>query len=102
MKSEAVLVDYYFCEPPWAGTLSAWCIRPRGPAGVRKTGGGADTASLCGRVKPPTGWDLEIDVKFKDVLAPSPYVCKRCVTRLKKLLLGHQGFSIEGKSDVKK
>jgi hypothetical protein len=49
-------MSYSFCESAWAGPMSRWHIRPLTSVG-RKLGGGADTASLCGR---RMAWDLEV------------------------------------------
>lgn len=83
---------YAFCEPTIAAPNAPWCIRPVSGAG-RKYGGGIDTASLCGRVKPyehggQGGWDVRDEVT-EDVLEDRsharPIVCPRCVARLREM-----------------
>jgi hypothetical protein len=51
---------YSFCESIHAGPQSAWHIRRRGPDESLKTGGGIQTAGLCGHPKSGQGWDLEV------------------------------------------
>lgn len=65
-----------YCESVYATGTSPWHLRRLTAAG-RKLGGGVDTASLCGRVQPPYGWDLESKV---DLLKGS--VCLACVAAL--------------------
>ncbi len=43
--------EYAFCESVHAAPLAAWHIRRVGEAGL-KLGGGIDTPSLCGRLRP--------------------------------------------------
>jgi hypothetical protein len=50
-----------FCESVYAGPLSRWHLRKLTEKG-KKLGGGVDTPSLCGHVKPPNGWDLEVTI----------------------------------------
>lgn len=74
---------YTFCEPSTAGPCAPWCIRPLTAAG-RKLGGGVDTASLCGRVKPCDvggwgGWDVLCDVKLDQ-----PGACRECLAKLRE------------------
>lgn len=52
---------YSFCESTTASSRSPWCIRRLTDAG-RKTGGGVDTPSLCGRVREGRGWDLTVEL----------------------------------------
>lgn len=53
---------YSFCEAATAGPLAAWHIRPLTAVGP-KFGGGVDTASLCGHVRPALGgWDVRVAV----------------------------------------
>lgn len=83
---------YTFCEPVIAGPNAPWCIRPVSSAG-RKYGGGIDTASLCGRVKPfdlggQGGWDVRTDVTesvLEDRSRAQPMACPRCVARLREM-----------------
>jgi len=52
--------EYSFCESVHASSRSPWHIRRLTNVGKR-CGGGIDTPSLCGRVKPPpdsNGWDI--------------------------------------------
>lgn len=71
-----------YCEPSVAGPLAPWCIRRLTEAG-RKLGGGIDTPSLCGRVKPPYGWDIPVPVDVIEAFMRSrPPVCKRCLDEM--------------------
>lgn len=65
--------EYSYCESVTASGSSPWHIRRLTDAG-RKTGGGIDTDSLCGRVKAPYGWDLERAVHR----AHYEFVCPTC------------------------
>ena len=69
---------YSFCESVTATSISPWCIRPLTAVG-RKLGGGADTPSLCGRVRVGYGWDLQVPVDLKLSRA-----CPRCVEALER------------------
>jgi len=60
-----------FCESSSAGGLAVWHLRQLSDAGP-KYGGGLDTPSLCGRVKPPYGWDLEVAVTERHLLTACP------------------------------
>jgi hypothetical protein len=75
-------VNYAFCESISAGPQSKWHIRVLSREGV-KLGGGLDTASLCGHVKSPYGWDLDVEL-FEHHLANS--ACKDCVALYRKFL----------------
>lgn len=66
---------YAFCEAVTAGSQSRWHIRPLTKVGL-KLGGGVDTPSLCGHVKPPYGWDLYVKIDEEHHL---PYACPECV-----------------------
>lgn len=74
--------DYGYCESVTATSISPWCIRVLTTKG-RKLGGGIDTASLCGRVKPHQGWDLSVKV---DPGKQPVGVCPRCAKALQDLL----------------
>jgi hypothetical protein len=63
-----------FCESVSASGNSPWHLRWR--TGEKKLGGGVDTDSLCGRVKAPHGWDLEVDPHKTGV--EHDHVCTRC------------------------
>jgi len=65
---------YSFCESVTATGSSLWCIRPLTDVG-RKCGGGVDTASLCGRVRVRSGWDIAEPVTLSHVMLCSE--CKR-------------------------
>jgi hypothetical protein len=70
-------VKLSLCESVTASSISPWCIRVLTKEG-KKLGGGVDTASLCGRVRPPMGWDLALD--FEEYMARGgSKVCKRCL-----------------------
>ena len=70
-------MDYSFCESASASSSSPWCVRLLTDQG-QKLSGGVDTESLCGRVKPPFGWDLSVPFSIKH-----PSICPKC----KKLIL---------------
>lgn len=79
-------MKYSFCESVTASSISPWCIRPLTETG-KHIGGGVDTPSLCGRVRPSGktglgGWDLAID--FDVYLARGgSRACKRCLDVLR-------------------
>ncbi len=54
MKSD----QFSFCESVFASSKPWWHIRALTAKG-RKTGGGADTLSLCGRA---VSWDLDVEI----------------------------------------
>ena len=68
---------YSFCESVHAGNLSPWHLRRLTDQGM-KLPGGIDTSSLCGRVKSPYGWDLNVPVSLTH-----PSACKECLRKLK-------------------
>lgn len=71
-----------FCEPVWAGPRAPWCIRAREEGELPKLGGGVKTASLCGRVQPGKGWDLDVDFAYFMNLPKvdqEAVVCRRCL-----------------------
>lgn len=81
------LSTYSFCEPTHAGPLAPWCIRKLSRNG-RKVGGGVDTYSLCGRVKPcdvggSGGWDLP-NALVADYL-DDKIACRKCLAKLREL-----------------
>jgi hypothetical protein len=76
--------EYAFCEPVWVTGPSPWCVRRLTDKG-RKTSGGIDTKSLCGRVDPTKGggWDLS----EKCIISIyHPHMCPRCKGLLEKRL----------------
>lgn len=80
------LRSYSFCEPSTAGPCAPWCIRKLTAAG-QKFGGGVDTPSLCGRVKPcgeggADGWDVRCDVNIEQ---HRQMICKRCLAKVMEL-----------------
>jgi hypothetical protein len=80
---------YAFCESVTG--IGPWHIRKLGPAGL-KLGGGIDTPSLCGRLRPlgdhtaerlgGGGWDLEVRITPGQLTPPPvgtiPHVCRDC------------------------
>jgi hypothetical protein len=89
------LSKYSFCEPAFVATAAPWCIRPLTAAG-RKLSGGVDTSSLCGRVDHTKfgGWDIARQIEehlfdaraeraFAGQVSRVPYVCQRCVAKLR-------------------
>ena len=64
---------YSFCESVTATSISPLCIRVA--EGKTFPGGGVDSNSLCGRVKAPMGWDIEIVPVDLD----HPRACRFCV-----------------------
>jgi hypothetical protein len=64
---------FSFCESVHATSTSSWHIRPLTKVG-RKTGGGIDTTTLCGRIS--RGWDIETPIEHH--IDPSSYTCKAC------------------------
>ena len=71
---EEPFAAYAFCESVHAGSASRWHIRKLAAKG-RKCGGGIDTNSLCGHVKAPMGWDLEVKITEKQLTG----CCPQCV-----------------------
>ena len=67
-----MLGELSFCESAMSTMCSPWCLRKLTKAG-QKLSGGVDTPSLCGRVRPPFGWDLEVPVSLKHVS-----ICPAC------------------------
>lgn len=63
------------CESVHASGSSPWHLRRLTKVG-QKFGGGIDTESLCGRVKPPMGWDLEVVITDFHI---ERNVCKQCL-----------------------
>lgn len=86
------LLKFSLCESSQAAPKAKWHIRRLGNAGP-KYGGGIDTPSLCGRVRPwgdPIpgkkykgygGWDLEIRITEHHL---QNNVCPECRTLLLK------------------
>lgn len=83
---------FAFCEPVWAGPLGKWCIRKLSDAGP-KYGGGVDTSSLCGRVKPPgsggacNGWDLRVRIT-EGHLTKNDLICPKCLALYREATKG--------------
>lgn len=69
---------YAYCESQWAGPKSRWHIRFINPTIGLKLGGGIDTGSLCGHVKPKWGWDLSVRVSDKH----KENTCTECYDQL--------------------
>lgn len=70
------MTEFSFCESTAASGRSPWHLRElRGPL---KLGGGIDTPSLCGTVRPGHGWDLESRVVD---CVEADHVCVRCKAR---------------------
>lgn len=81
------LSAYTFCEPSFAGPRAPWCIRKLSRNGKR-LGGGVDTSSLCGRVKPcdiggTGGWDLPNQLGEQDLEAE--FTCRKCLAKLREM-----------------
>jgi hypothetical protein len=72
---------FSFCESSLAGPLAPWHIRRLTSVG-RKSGGGIDTPSLCGHVKPfatggQGGWDLDFEIEERHLM----HACRSCVAK---------------------
>ena len=88
---------FAFCESVHAPPKGSWHIRRLGPAGL-KLGGGIDTPSLCGRLRPfgdntperhgAGGWDLRVRILPQHFDPPpkgeSPICCALCAAEYKK------------------
>lgn len=72
-------MKYSLCESVTASSISPWCIRELTDTGKHLTGA-VDTNSLCGRVKAPYGWDLELDL-VEYFMRGGGRVCQRCLFR---------------------
>jgi hypothetical protein len=70
---------FSFCESAYVTGVSPWHIRKLTAQG-RKLGGGVDTGSLCGRVRPPYGWDLNVEVSGQHL----KHACVGCVDLYKQ------------------
>ena len=66
-------MEYSFCESVHGTGVSRWHIRRLTDAG-KKLGGGIDTPSLCGRVMPPYGWDLDVQIDARTL----EMACTKC------------------------
>jgi len=80
--------EYSFCESVHAGPLAAWHIRKLTDQG-QKFGGGIDTPSLCGRVRPPpksNGWDLKVPIDEMTLRLPHGRggICSDCAALYEK------------------
>ena len=63
---------FSFCESVHAGSHSRWHIRRLSDAG-RKTGGGIDTSSLCGRLTTKiSGWDINVEIRPASLQSACP------------------------------
>jgi len=77
-------MPYAFCESIHAGSNSLWHIRKY--EGALKLGGGIDTPSLCGHVKPEVGgWDIaHIHSHWlHDPKNPMGQTCPECLRQYK-------------------
>lgn len=70
---------FSFCESVHATGTSPWHIRKLTSVGKKPTGG-IDGPSLCGRVKSPGGWDLEVEFSDKHF----DHACRSCVDEYRK------------------
>lgn len=74
-------ITHSFCEPVTASPRSRWHIRQLTSAG-RKTTGGVDTKSLCGR---EMAWDLSNPVAQEGLESKIiDYICLECQERYKE------------------
>jgi hypothetical protein len=69
--------QYAFCEYVTAGPNSPWHIRQLSSVG-KKCGGGADTASFCGK---RVSWDLKVDISEHHL----SHSCTECVRIYREL-----------------
>lgn len=79
---------YAYCESVYAGGSSPWHIRKIVPGVGLKLGGGIDSTSLCGRVKPMDkggagGWDLRVRISSKNLLG----ACAACTAEYRKRVI---------------
>lgn len=65
-----------FCESTYATSVSPWHLRELTSVG-QKIGGGIDTGSFCGRVRPQEGWDLVVPVT-EDRVTNHAVCCLEC------------------------
>jgi hypothetical protein len=75
---------YAFCESAHASSISPWHIREVGKAGL-KLGGGIDTSTFCGRVRPLEdrgggGWDLNVRITAHHLT----HCCPLCAAEYRK------------------
>jgi hypothetical protein len=70
-----------FCEPVAASSISPWCLRY--VEGESRLSGGVTTDSLCGRVKAPMGWDVDVPVDTWQLTGGR--ACRRCVDALRAI-----------------
>ena len=64
---------YTFCEGVFATGRGPWHIRWTNEG--RRLGGGINSGSLCGHVKPRQGWDLDVALTEHHL----GHTCKQCV-----------------------
>lgn len=79
--SNASSTDFSFCESVHASGRSPWHLRKLTAVGP-KFGGGIDTPSLCGLVKPPMGWDVKVEITEHHL----GHSCQECVRAYREAL----------------
>lgn len=90
---------FSLCEGSSASGSSPWHIRALEQSQDRKISGGIDTDSLCGNVKAPYGWDLDVPF-LKHVEGRS--ICRTCKDRYEDYLrVGSLYFEQDGKKYVR-
>jgi hypothetical protein len=72
---------YAFCEGVTASGSSPWHLRPVMATGLH-LGGGIDTNSLCGAVRAPYGWDIDVAVSEQHL----GHACRDCVSARRRHL----------------
>jgi hypothetical protein len=73
-------VKFAFCESVHAGGGSPWHIRPIKT--ILKPGGGIDTSSFCGHVRPNVGgWDILVRITGHHLT----HACPACVAEYQKV-----------------
>lgn len=92
-------LSFSLCEASHASGTSPWHIRALEKDQTKKTSGGIDTDSLCGHVKAPYGWDLDVPfLKHVDGRG----ICPRCKDRYEDYLrVGELYFEQDGKKYVR-
>ncbi len=73
------MAEFSFCESVYATGTSPWHIRKLTAKG-RMLGGGVDTGSLCGQVRSPHGWDLNVELTAHHL----KHACVGCVDLYRK------------------
>ncbi len=93
-------LEFAFCESVSASGSSPWHIRPLEVTPALRPTGGVDTSSLCGHVRPPSGWD--INVRFSSTTAKQVHICSRCRDLYEDYLrVGDLYFEQDGKKYVR-